>query len=276
MAIVKIIKFFFSKAFWVSIGVYIVLLFIGIWCLLIYLDAVTLHAQTIKVPDLRSYHETELENLLKVEKLDYEIMDSVFVQNQQGGIVIEQTPDSGAFVKKGRKIYVTISAYDAPKVTIPNLQYDDKRNVIAQLQSIGLRIGNILYVPAACTDCLERIEINGVPLEPGNRLDQGTTVDLVFGGGQSNQFIPMPSLIGLTLEDVREKLLQAGLLIGSAVPDEEFSGEDSLKARVFKQVPDFNNDAVLFLGSTVQVFLTTDSNKIPIIPIDRLETILPE
>ena len=86
----------------------------------------------------------------------------------------------------------------------------------------------------------------------------------------------MPSLIGLTLEDVREKLLQAGLVIGSAVPDEEFSGEDSLKARVFKQVPNSNNDAVLFLGSAVQVFLTTDSNKIPIIPIDRLETILPE
>ena len=275
MALIKIIKFFFSKAFWVSIGVYIVLLLIGIWCLLMYLDVVTLHAETIKVPDLRSYHQTELKNILEVEKLGFEIMDSVFVEKQQGGIVIEQTPDSGAFVKEGRKIYVTISAYDAPKVTIPNLQDDDKRNVIAQFQSIGLRVGNISYVPYHCTDCLVRVEIDHIIIEPGSRLDQGTTVDLVFGGGKSDQFIPMPVLIGLGFEEVREKLMQAGLIISSAVCDADFTEEDSSKAKIFKQIPDFNNDEILFLGSAVQVFLTTDSNKIPEIPIDRLETVRP-
>lgn len=275
MALIKIIKFFFSKAFWVSIGVYIVLLLIGIWCLLMYLDVVTLHAETIKVPDLRSYHQTELKNILEVEKLGFEIMDSVFVEKQQGGIVIEQTPDSGAFVKEGRKIYVTISAYDAPKVTIPNLQDDDKRNVIAQFQSIGLRVGNISYVPYHCTDCLVRVEIDHIIIEPGSRLDQGTTVDLVFGGGKSDQFIPMPVLIGLGFEEVREKLMQAGLIISSAVCDADFTEEDSSKAKIFKQIPDFNNDEILFLGSAVQVFFTIDSNKIPEIPIDSLETVRP-
>ena len=275
MALIKIIKFFFSKAFWVSIGVYIVLLLIGIWCLLMYLDVVTLHAETIKVPDLRSYHQTELKNILEVEKLGFEIMDSVFVEKQQGGIVIEQTPDSGAFVKEGRKIYVTISAYDAPKVTIPNLQDDDKRNVIAQFQSIGLRVGNISYVPYHCTDCLVRVEIDHIIIEPGSRLDQGTMVDLVFGGGKSDQFIPMPVLIGLGFEEVREKLMQAGLIISSAVCDADFTEEDSSKAKIFKQIPDFNNDEILFLGSAVQVFFTIDSNKIPEIPIDSLETVRP-
>ena len=272
MAIVKIIKFIFSKAFWVSIGVYLMLLIIGTWCLLVYLDIITLHGETIKVPNLRSYHETELENLLKADKLSFEIMDSVFVEKQQGGIVIEQTPDSGAFVKEGRKIYVTISAYDAPKVTVPNLRYDDKRNVIAQFQSIGLRVGRISYVPAACTDCLERVEIDSIPVEPGRRLDQGTTVDLVFGGGKSDQFITMPVLIGLSFKEVKEKIMQAGLVIGSAVCDQEFTEEDSSNAQVFKQIPDFNKGEVLFLGSAVQVFFTTDSNKIPEIPIDSLET----
>ena len=275
MALIKIIKFFFSKAFWVSIGVYIVLLLIGIWCLLMYLDVVTLHAETIKVPDLRSYHQTELKNILEVEKLGFEIMDSVFVEKQQGGIVIEQTPDSGAFVKEGRKIYVTISAYDAPKVTIPNLQDDDKRNVIAQFQSIGLRVGNISYVPYHCTDCLVRVEIDHIIIEPGSRLDQGTTVDLVFGGGKSDQFIPMPVLIGLGFEEVREKLMQDGLIISSAVCDADFTEEDSSKAKIFKQIPNFNNDEILFLGSAVQVFFTIDSNKIPEIPIDSLETVRP-
>ena len=82
----------------------------------------------------------------------------------------------------------------------------------------------------------------------------------------------MPVLIGLRFEEVKEKVMQAGLVIGSAVCDEEFTEEDSTNAQVFKQIPDFNKGEVLFLGSAVQVFFTTDSNKIPEIPIDSLET----
>ncbi len=275
MSFVRIVKFIFSKAFWVSIGVYLVLVFIGVWSLLLYLDAVTLHGETIKVPDLRSFHETELESYLDAQKLKYQIMDSVFVEKQQGGIVIEQKPDSGSLVKEGRKIYVTISSYDAPKITVPNLQYDDKRNVIAQFQSIGLKIGQITYIPAECVDCLVRIERDSVPIEPGTRLDQGTEIDLVFGGGKSDQFTPVPILIGMNMEEAREKVMQAGLVIGSSVCDEEFSTEDSAAAKIYRQIPDFNNDEILFLGSAVQLFYTLDSNKIPEIPIDSLETDVP-
>ena len=276
MSLVRVIKFVFSKAFWVSIGVYLVLLIVGIWALLTYLDVITLHGETVKVPNLRTYHETELENLLKVEGLKYQIMDSVFVENSQGGLVIEQTPDSGALVKDGRKIYVTISAYDAPKVTVPNLQYDDKRNVIAQFQSIGLKVGVISYIPSACVDCLERVEKDSIEVIPGEKLDQGTSVDLVFGGGKSDQFIPVPTLIGLSFEEAKERVMQAGLVIGSTIIDDEFSGEDSVDAKVFRQIPGFANDEILFLGSAVQLFFTLDSNKIPEIPIDSLEMDIPD
>ena len=46
-----------------------------------------------------------------------------------------------------------------------------------------------------------------------------------------------------------------------------------MNAKVFKQIPDFDNEEVLFLGSAVQIFFTTDNNKIPEIPIDSLETV---
>ena len=49
MAIVKIIKFIFSKAFWVSIGVYLMLLIIGTWCLLVYLDMETNKLATVRI-----------------------------------------------------------------------------------------------------------------------------------------------------------------------------------------------------------------------------------
>ena len=49
--------------------------------------------------------------------------------------------------------------------------------------------------------------------------------------------------------------MQAGLVIGSAVCDEEFTEEDSTNAQVFKQIPDFNKGEVLFLGFCSASFL---------------------
>lgn len=215
-------------------------------------------------------HTSEATSFAEGKKLQLQIADSVFIENEQGGIIVEQYPDSGYLVKDGRKIYVTISAYSAPKVPLPNLKYDDKRNVIAQLKSIGFKIGNIKYIPSNCTDCLEHIEIDSTMIEPGSKLDQGSKIDLVFGGGKSDQFSPVPVLIGMNLEEMSTAIKNAGLKIGSVIPDAEYSSEDSLLIRVYKQIPTHDQKDLLFLGSAMQVFLTTDDNKIPEITIDSL------
>ena len=77
------------------------LLFIlGIWALFQYLNSYTLHGEEIKVPDLRGYHVSEIENLLINESLNYVIVDSIYVEKEGGGMVMEQIPDSGFHVKK--------------------------------------------------------------------------------------------------------------------------------------------------------------------------------
>ncbi|MBD81611.1 MAG: hypothetical protein CL840_22015 [Crocinitomicaceae bacterium] len=258
----KFIRFIFTKKFWVNIAVFLVLFVIGIWALFSHLGSRTLHGEEIKVPRLIGFHVSEIKNLLEQDGLNYAVMDSIYVEKSAGGMVVEQNPDSGMLVKNGRKIYVTLSSYTAPKIPVPNLKWDQKRNVIAQLSSMGFKIGNIRYIPSVCEDCLERIEIDSVELKSGTRLDIGTELDLVLGGGSSDQFIPVPYLIGTPLRALENTVINTGLILGSVVLDEEMSSEDSSQAMVYKQSPEPGTEDV-HLGTAMTVFVSTDYNKLP-------------
>ena len=267
----KFILFIFTKTFWVNIGVFLVLFVIGIWTLFSFLNKRTLHGEEIKVPLIIDYHITEVKNLLEQDQLSFKIIDSIYVENLAGGMVVEQNPDSGMMVKDGRKIYLTLSSYSTPKISLPNLHSDDKRNAIAQLTSMGFRIGNIRYVPANGMDYIKWIEINSVKIEPRTRLDIGTKIDLVLaGGGVSEQFIKIPYLINSPLVGLDKTVLNTGLIVGSLIFDEEFSPEDSLKAVVYKQAPSTDDEDV-HLGSAINLFITTDYNKLQENGLDSLQ-----
>ena len=268
----KFIRFIFTKHFWINLAVFAVLFVIVLWGFFAYLGQKTLHGENIKVPLLIGYHVSEAENILKQEQLNYQVIDSIFVENTLGGMVVEQNPDSGFAVKQDRKIYLTLSAYRTPKIPLPNLKWDQKRNVIAQLTSMGFKIGTIRYIPSLCENCLEHIEIDSVKIEPGERLDIGTKLELVLGGGESDHFIAIPYLIGKSLVGLADTVTNTGLIIGSVILDEEFTLEDSLNAKVYRQIPEPGSGEV-FVGSAITLFLTTDDNKMPQIAFDSIPNI---
>lgn len=266
----KFILFIFTKKFWVNIGIFLILFVIGIWILFSYLGKRTLHGEKIKVPFVIGYHITEVSNILSEKQLDHKIMDSIYVENMPGGMVVEQNPDSGMQVKNGRKIYVTLSSYSTPKIPVPSINQDQKRNVIAQLTSMGFKVGSIRYIPSICEDCLIYFEIDSTKVESGTRLDIGTKLDLVLGGGASDKFIEIPYLIGERLIGLEDVVLNTGLISGSIVLDEELSSEDSLEAFVYKQIPAPGGEDV-HLGSPITLFITTDNNKLQKTELDTIQ-----
>lgn len=273
---IKFIRFIFTRKFWINIGVYVLLLFALIYGLFAYLNSYTLHGKEIKVPHLRGYHISEIESILSAEKLTHIIVDSIYVENENGGMVTEQIPDSGFMVKEGRKIYLTVSAYNTPKIPLPNLKFDDKRNVIAQLTAIGFKIDSISYIPSECEDCLEFVEINGKRIKPGARIDIGSSLDLIFGGGKSDQFTSIPNLLGMSWFDAEETIKQTGLKISVVVPDKEFSAEDTATSFVYKQIPEASIEPTAYLGSSIQIFVSTEDNKRPTLPIEETPNESPE
>ncbi len=87
-------------------------------------------------------------------------------------------------------------------------------------------------------------------------------IDLVLGKGLSNQHTPVPDLLGLKLDPARNKILGSSLNLGTYVYDKTIvTSADTLNAFVYKQIPEFKEDATLQLGSLIYLWLTVDAAK---------------
>ena len=103
-------RFLKSKSFFIQIGIAIVsvsLLIMGIkW----WLSFTTNHDQKIQVPDLNKMSLSNVETKLKELNLDFLVIDSAsYNPKYPKRSVIEQTPESGSFVKEKRKVYLTLN-----------------------------------------------------------------------------------------------------------------------------------------------------------------------
>ncbi len=240
------------------------LFFLGIcWWALWYLDKYTLHGETVEVPDLMGFIEIEVEEILEKRGLTYQIMDSLYRDNAPRGIVLEQHPEAGSAVKDGRIIYLTINKMKPENAFMPHLVDKSKRAAIETLKSAGLEVGLLSYRPDQCFDCVLLQQFDGDDIEPGTEVPKGTEIDLVLGGGLSEDKILVPLIINLTREEAMKDLWESYLNIGAEYYDETvLNAEDSLAARIYKQSPHYGIDSWLRMGSSVDVEYTLDSGKI--------------
>ena len=54
-------------------------------------------------------------------ELDFVVLDSIFREGTEGGTILTQDPLGGTMVKNGRKVYVSITAYNVDDAVLPEL-----------------------------------------------------------------------------------------------------------------------------------------------------------
>ena len=254
-----------SNVFIKNIGFAIIILVGVVLMLLIWFNFYTRHGQARPVPDFYGLTMEETAKLAKKNKLRYQVIDSVYTTLVLRGCVAEQNPKPGFKVKKWRNIVLTINAFHPEMVAMPNLVDLPKRQALALIESSGLEIGLLKYKSDLAIDVVINQQYNGKNIPEGDSLQKGSVVDLVLGKGLSNQRTPVPDLIGMNLEPAKNKILVSSLNLGTFIYDNTIkNGNDTLNAFVFKQNPDFKNDASLQLGSTIYLWLTVDSTKLPV------------
>jgi beta-lactam-binding protein with PASTA domain len=165
-------------------------------------------------------------------------------------------------------------------VAMPNLVNLPKRQAIALIESSGLEMGTPRYIPDISIDVVIKQLYNGREIQEGDSIQKGSVIDLVLGKGLSNQRTSVPDLIGMNFESAKNRIFGASLTLVTSIYDNTIiSGADSANAFVYKQNPDFSNDATLQLGSSIYLWLTVDSAKLPadsaIVIIDTIPKIIP-
>lgn len=159
----SLISFLKSKTFFVQIALTIVGVLLFVFGLKFWLETTTNHNQKIQVPNLRKLTLNEVERKLKELDLDYKVIDSTnYNPDYPIKSVIEQTPETGNFVKEKRKIYLTLNPSKYRSITVPNLKGRTKRQASAQLRAIGLVLGkNFIYVNDIGKDVVRGVRFKG-------------------------------------------------------------------------------------------------------------------
>lgn len=193
-----------------------------------YLPNTTNHGETITLPNMVGMSYDEIDEFLTSRDLRYQVRsDSSYDEKYPALTILNQHPKPGSQVKINRKVYLTLNARKPPLVGIPNLIDRSLVNAENTLRDMGLKIGNIDYVPDLAENAVLKQLYQGNPITAGEFVPKGAKIDLVVGDGYGSVAFEMPELVGREFDEAKIYLLGLRLQVGSILPreaDEEFTG----------------------------------------------------
>ena len=261
----KLFKFLISNVFFRNLLIAFVIPIVIICISLLALRIYTHHGQANPVPDFTGLNLEEVEQSANKAKLFFHVIDSVYQKKQEKGTVVAQNPPPGFKVKKNRTIFLTLNAFNPERIKMPKLIGISLRQAKAIIETAGLEIGKLTHIPDMTINSVLKLQFNGIDIKEGDLILKGSVIDLVLGGGLSNQVTFTPDLIALDFEKAKKKIIEASLNIGAIIFDNtNENSENSINALVWKQIPVFNKNQTIKLGSSVNIWLTLDLTKLPI------------
>lgn len=235
-----------------------ILLIIGIiWGSLKGIEKFTRHGQAISVPDFTGLYFTELSQNPEFDLYRFQIIDSVYDPSKEKGSIIAQDPSPESLVKEGRSIYLTVVAINPKMVEMPELKDLTLRAATSLLQTYGLEVGKLSYVPDIAKNAVIEQQFRGEKIEPNAMIRVGSKIDLILGLGDAPELIPVPMLIGMNRAQAQQALINASLNLGVEHFD---AGDDSNTVRVYRQAPHFTHKSVAKYGSTIELWYKSDAN----------------
>lgn len=225
------------------------------------LNTITHHGEGLSVPDFTGKSLIEANRTADESDLVIEVIDSVYNAPGKKGTVIDQNPPPDFKVKKGRTIHVVIKTFNPERIHIPDFTGVSLIQAKADIETYGLKIGKLKYVPDIATNNVLEQMYGGKPIAPGTLIEKNSRIDLILGMGVSSQPAVVPDLIGSTRSEAIQKTTDNSLNIGALIFDETvITTQDSTTAVVWKQSPVKNYQTTM--GSTVDLWLTLDKEKI--------------
>jgi eukaryotic-like serine/threonine-protein kinase len=149
------------------------------------------------------------------------MVDSVGLEGRKGdtrvdrehpaGIVIIQNPLPRSKVKKGRRVYLTVSETE-PSVKVPNIKGRTIRDATFALEREGLKLGAVEYQPSAEFPPNTVIEQK---LLPGAQVKRDVYVSIIVSQGKTAEQVTVPDLNGKSLGEAGKILANCGLKVGN-------------------------------------------------------------
>jgi beta-lactam-binding protein with PASTA domain len=245
------------KKFYIHLLIIILLSLAILFAVLKSLDVYTRHGDVFVVPDFYGKTVEQLKENHFDEYFQLMVIDSVFDNKHDKGVIMMQNPGVGSKVKQGRKVYLTVVAQMPEKTTVPNLKNLSLRQAMVTLDRSKLNVGRLEYVDYYARNAVIDQKINDETVEDGTEINTGTNIDLTVGKGRMQVKAHLPLLIGMGHGQVKRALNYASLNLGQ---EYFLDGEDTKHARVYKTKPDLLETQTVELGQNISVWYRSDEH----------------
>ena len=182
----------FMKRFFSIIGIniliMIVLSIVMIFLLDSWLDSYTHHDESIIVPDVKGVADEEAMAILEEQALVPMVIDSLFADAAPGS-VLEQLPEAGLPVKKGRIVYLTINAKSVRMILMPEVADFSSRQAKSILREAGFIVENVKLESSMYDDLALGVLINNQPAVVGHKYPYRSRVTLLVGSSEIEEEI---------------------------------------------------------------------------------------
>jgi len=234
-----------------------------------WLKSYTNHGQKMELPNYVGEVLKEAVQDAKEKSFEVIVKDSIHKVGKPGGLILSQNPKSGSVVKEKRKVYVTVTKYNADEVkseyVTANLYGQDFSMVESRLinQEFVTKIKSRVYDKAEPNHILE-VWYDGQKITDRNTvkkdvyLKKGSTISFVLSKNNEGQKA-VPDLMCQTLEAARFNLESSRLNIGEIIVGDDI--EDAESAYISKQVPDYSANSKIAMGSSINVYLSKSPPK---------------
>jgi len=160
----------------------------------------------VRVPNLRGEHIREARQRLHARGLRIGRVDERPSRRSRPGTILNQQPDAGTFLRRGRHVDVLVAAERWTRV--PDVRGLRLQQASLRLRDAGLEPGNVTQRNSRRTRPGHVIRQSE---KPGERVRSGRTVDLVIA--QANE-LQVPDLRGVPEQRALRILKREGLRVG--------------------------------------------------------------
>ena len=208
--------------------------------------------EPIEVPSVIGMKFEEAEKLINSLGLEARKGDVRMDKEHPAGSVVIQNPSEGSKVKRGRRVYLTVSGGEL-LVLVPNIKGRTLRDAKFALEREGLNLGAIEYQSSDQYPLNTIIEQH---VTPGTKVKRNVFISVVASQGLVSEKVTVPDLNGKTFVDAQKLLINSGLKLGNItyVPS-----PDLLPNTVVQQFPIAGE--LVMNGQAVDIFVVQATDK---------------
>lgn len=254
----NLFKFICSRQFLINLGLLFMVYLVVVIVTVYYLDSKTNHGQKIEVPNYLGKNIRQVTSALDALHLEYEVVDSIYAPEKPEGTILYQDPlptnESDVYVKEGRKIHFRVSK-KSRLMEVPLMVDRSERYAVSVLKNMGLK-ASVSYQPSVeAAGAVLQQKFKNKDMKTGDKVPVGSTIYIVVGHGYSTSVTAIPDLNCLTINQVKDRLLNySGLNIYENYVNCR-TKEDSLRAKVVFQNPAYVEGEMIPGNSGISITL---------------------